>query len=234
MFYSLNHKIISIDEFLKEYEPHYYINSTSNLVKNRTSLFVEKYIEKILTDGLKPDELPLIMAWKIGAINHSASTNRIIFKDGCDQTLIFKTQYNQIYASPMVKYIQDNFAYLDYLSKEDPKQLFLKLMENKVDNFGSTYVITLLYFFTKGLLPIYDKYANIALLAYKDDINLGGLIDGYRQIPSSNSQSDWERAWNMYMDYCRLLLEIFGDDKYKNRAVDRSLWVYGHLFKVPS
>lgn len=69
----MQNKSLSWEEFLNEYEPLYFITSQNILIRNKTSLFVEKEIERILIKGLSPNDLPFILAWKIGTINQKAS-----------------------------------------------------------------------------------------------------------------------------------------------------------------
>jgi len=232
MQYSLKNGPLNWQEFVKEYEPLYFITSYNKLIRNKSSLFVEKEIENILAYGLKPADLPLILAWKIGTIDHKASINKVVYRDNCNATLEFKTQYNIIKAKPMVDYIKKNFSYLKTLAKRNPYELFINLCENKVDYFGTTYIITVLYFLSSGVLPIYDKYAHIALLAIKNNIRINQTVYGYKPIESATDMTSRERAWRTYIDYCKLLLEVVGEEKYKDRSVDRSLWVYGHVFKT--
>lgn len=227
-------KPLSWDEFVQEYEPMYFITSQNKLIRNKTSLFVEKAIEKILINGLTPEDLPLILAWKIGNIDHKASVNEIVYKYNCNTTLEFKGLYGKpIKAKQLIEYINKNFSYLKELAKNNPYELFIKLCKNKVKYFGATYIITLLYFLSDGVMPIYDKYAHIALLAIKDDIKPNQIVNGYKEIESSvNDEESRKKAWRTYEDYCNLLKEIVGEENYKDRSVDRALWVYGHAFKT--
>lgn len=219
------------DRFIREYEPVYYNTSQSKLIRRKSSLFVEKEIEKILATGLRAEDIPLVIAWKIGNINHKESTNRIVFKNNCNQTLEFKTQYNIIKAKPLVDYIANNLSYLKNLAESDPYKSFAKLCENKVDYFGTTYLLTLLYFLSQGTMPIYDKFAHIALLALKDEVKPHEPIYGYKPIEQARDNISRVKAWKTYMDYRNLLIDLAGENRYRDKSIDRALWVYGHAFK---
>ena len=227
MFYSFNKEPIDLNFFLSEYEPHYFLGSKSKVPKNKTSHFIENRIEQILRIGLCPNDLPFIIAWKIGAINQTQSTNSIVYYNDFDRTLQFQTQYYILDVRLMVEYMQQNFSYLSALAQSDPHRLYEILFEHHADYFAATYILTLVYFFTKGNCPIYDKYADIALLAIKKDIAPHNKIN-FKPIESSNVSSSWKR----YISYCQMILEMFGEDRYQERCIDRSLWVYGHYFDL--
>ena len=67
-------------------------------------------------------------------------------------------------------------------------------------------------------MPIYDKYVDIAIQAYHNDVIPGGNI-----IPPQIGN------WNEYNQFRENLQNIFHQDII-DRTLDRSLWVYGHLF----
>lgn len=225
MFYDLNCRHIDIATFVKTYELQYFLGSNSKIPRNKTSTYVESKIDEILQNGLSASDLPLIIAWKIGAINHKESTNRIVYLQNFDNTLEYNTRYSLLNVCQMVENIKGMFSYLKVLAQSDPHKLYEVLFQNRSPNFGTTYIFTLLFFFTKGLCPIYDKYADIALMASKNDIAPFNILL-YKSINSSNVNSAWKR----YTVYCQALLEIFGKEKYKDRNIDRALWVYGHYF----
>lgn len=94
--YSLCNKALTLDEFVGEYQPMYFITSRNKLIRNKTSHFVEQEIEKILIQGLRPTDLPFVLAWKIGNIKHKASINKIAYKNNCNKTLEFKDRFRII------------------------------------------------------------------------------------------------------------------------------------------
>lgn len=126
----------------------------------------------------------------------------------------------------MVNYIEMNFLKLKQLARMDPYRLYKELFDHRVKGFAATYILTLVYFFTEGVHPIFDKYADIALDAYINDIAPYDNIE-YKPIESS----DLDKSWYRYMKFCKKLIDVVGYDKYRKRSTDRALWVYGHYFK---
>lgn len=238
MFFDIKRKELKWDEFLDYYEPYYFINDKPKLFErnrknlNQTSYFVESQIENILNDGLNPRDIILVIAWKLGMIDHynSDECNNIIYKNDFSKYMIYK-RYSEVKLLPMVNYIKDNFKELNDLAENDPYSLFKKLCENRVKGFGSTYILTLVFFFTGGSMPIYDKYVNMALWAFKNNLvpDTGKVIK-IKEIPELNYlPQDIDRAWDYYQGYVGDLKRISNPDII-TRRVDRALWVYGHGF----
>ena len=99
--------------------------------------------------------------------------------------------------------------------------------------FGSTYIINLVFFFTGGEMPIYDKYVKMALLAFEDNLVPDrGKVIKYNEIPSLiHGTNNIKKAWNFYQDYVSDLKRISNSD-FITRKADRALWVYGHGFET--
>lgn len=100
------------------------------------------------------------------------------------------------------------------------------------EGLGPVYRLTILYFFTKGRMPIYDKYADVAVTAIKDDkkpldeVKCSFAVEGKRKNDMSGIKKE-------YLDYYK----FFEDNNFmtvylKNRDFDRALWTYGHLFTI--
>lgn len=226
-FYNTNNQEISQIKWIEKIQPYYYLSGPTHgrrvNRRNQGSRFVEEKIEKILKNGLQPNDLPLIIAWKIGAIDHKASEfQKIIFyKNNFDQEFQTKGQFRQINANDIINYCKNNFDYLINLN-DDVERLFNNLYQNRGLNngFGIVYCMSLLYFFTQGNWPIYDKYAQIALDAIFLNKRPGEIVR-YRQINS----------WRDYCEkYVNKMVDVF-DNQNIPREIDRSLWVYGHFFK---
>ena len=88
--------------------------------------------------------------------------------------------------------------------------------------FGSVYILNLLYFITKGQLPIYDKFAHKALIALSTGVSPGEVT--VKPAPAKDSKKS---VIKMYTEYIHLLESLFGQ-KDISRSLDRALWVYGH------
>lgn len=240
MFFDLQRRELKLDEFLDYYEPYYFINDRPKLFErnrknlNQTSYFTESQIENILKDRLNPRDIILVIAWKLGMIDHynSEVCNRIIYKNDFSNNMIYN-RYSEVMLSPIVNYIKDNFKELNDLADNEPYSLFKKLCENKVNGFGSTYIINLVFFFTRGKMPIYDKYVNLALSAFENNLmpDVGNVIK-VKEIPGLNNMpEDIDKAWNYYQEYVGDLKRVSNSD-FVTRNTDRALWVYGHGFET--
>lgn len=222
-FFDLNNNQINIQQFINTYEHYYYLN-TPNVGRritrrNKSNQFIENNIQNILIRGLNQNDLIFVIAWKIGAIDHVQSNNAIIYRQNFNNTLNFQTQFNIINVNHLVQYIINNFNQLINMVN-NPQLLFQTIFQNRRHNsyFGLVYCLTLVYFFTQGQYPIYDKYAHIALHAYQNNIPPNNRIV-YNQI----------NDWLDYNQYSNSLSNIFGNHNIP-RNIDRSLWVYGHFF----
>lgn len=222
---------MDISRFINKYEKYYFNDCTDKnnpiVARFRTSPYVEKRIEKILLNGLEKEELVLMFAWKIGAICHrpSETEQKIVYSKNFDKTLKYAPYSGLVDYSPYLIYLKDNFNNLKNLS-HTPEQLYYELYRNRTHGVGHVYTINTLYFFTHGLMPIYDKFADFGLLGFEKSGDLTEkdieYVQGYNS-PSGRPKVLWEH----YMKYVDRLQNAFGK-YYLNRAVDRSLWVYGH------
>lgn len=236
MFYDTMGKELNWKDFLSYYEPFYFLPSESDAlvrIKHKTSPFIEKEIERILANGLNKNDIIFIIAWKLGDIKHSESekSKQIEYQREFNIKLINSRNYN---LSDMVKYLNINFDRLAELAQSKQYgELFCDLCINKVSGFGTTYIINLMFFFSKGELPIYDAYVNCALNAirnkYKPDETCVVKITNIPQL-NNGHQDHIHKAWNFYLDYIKELKTIYGSDNI-TRTMDRALWVYGHCFK---
>ncbi len=111
---------------------------------------------------------------------------------------------------------------------------------NKMHGLGTVYLITLLSFISKGEKPIFDRFAMASLTAlklkkYKKEVYRLSVIRGC-SLPKKTEINRVKRILGEeteYGKYCSLLEEFFPNGEWKERRVDRALWVYGHYFKVP-
>ena len=113
--------------------------------------------------------------------------------------------------------------------------------DNKMQGLGTVYLITLLSFISKGEKPIFDRFAMAALAAlklkeynkavYRLSVIRGCSLPDKTQIDRVKGILGDETE---YDKYCSLLEEFFPNGAWKERRVDRALWVYGHYFNVPT
>lgn len=171
-------------------------------------------------------DIPLIIAWKVGIIDHDASKESVVYTDNFPNTLIYDDfpYHKNINAGPMIDIIVSRLSELKELSKENLREAYKTLYGIRVPYFGSVKVLTLLYFLSQGKCPIYDKFAEMSLNAYYSDTKPGESVE-YKGL-AGNVKNDMSRL----VDYKENLEYIFGNEIYESRSIDRALWVYGHLF----
>ncbi len=235
IFYDQNKQKITQDKWVELFEPYYFLNGKIHgrriNQRNQGSKFVEDKIEEILKNGLSSTDIPLIIAWKVGAIDHktSESERKIIFLKNFDKTFEFPDPYRGIIKSKkIIDYCQANFDSLIKLgdkaknSKEKAEELFNNLKHNvgEKNRFGIVKLLALLYFFTQRYWPIYDQFAHKAVNAIISDMK---PHEHTNHIPFNDFSGYHEK-------YAEKIKEIFGRRDIE-RNIDRSLWVYGHFFK---
>lgn len=111
--------------------------------------------------------------------------------------------------------------------------------KNVPRNFGSIYIINLIYFLSKGRYPIYDKFAHKALKALYMGKNPCEIFVG-----DAPGKYEANKVVNMYQEYLWFLDKVFPGEKrtiglteneskesFLSRKIDRALWVYGHATK---
>jgi hypothetical protein len=265
-FFNLGGGEINKEEFIKSYSANYFldgkeIRADSNRKINQSSRWVEDKIEKILRDGISmPADIKLILAWKLGNLNHEASQSKESIEYNCKykHDSVFKNNNgNEVKAKPYIDYIYKNLQDFKEKAKsyENLGDVFCKLRKDKPANFGNTYLLTLIFFLSNGAFPIYDRFAQIAIEAIKNGIQPNSKLGFPGFIESSDPQ--WEdgprggqHIESFYKKYQDDLKDIFCgelEDCKQRRAsgkatdlkeaikiernIDRALWVYGHLFK---
>lgn len=232
-FYNKKNKKITQEEWIEEFEPYYFLGGpTYDRSINRGkqgSKFVEDEIEKILKNGLEANDIPFVIAWKIGAIDHKMSElgQKIVFLKNFDETLEFPDRYGIIRAKKIIDYCKTNFDYLSKLGDEaknsefKAEELFNNLKHNvgEKKRFGIVKLLALLYFFTQRHWPIYDQFVHKAVNAIISDTK----PDEHINYTSFNDFGEYRKK------YVEKNKEIFGRQDI-GRDIDRALWVYGHFF----
>lgn len=231
-FYAPNGKdIITKDDFIKIYNKEYFLNCKNKELPylNRCSCYVEKEIEAILENGIHSfEEFARVLAWKIGKIKHHTS----------DET-------NEIKYSSDWKDVEDNGKAKLYGKDLDIKKIY-NCFENARNDFenpikfldsfdfkyiGPVYLLTLLYFASKGIYPIYDRFAHIALIKITKNDDFNSLID-QKELDKEFQKNKEIKTWfeDYENNYIGKIQKVFGDQYKENRDIDRALWTYGHLF----
>lgn len=264
-----NGKDISAEEFVKEYSDDYFLKKpgVKGLVPGlkRSSEFVEKTISAILRNGIQDEQdVARILAWKIGKIRHRDSQN----SGTSDEERHFEYSKDWVNAEKLgdvwlyckdktpekafplkditsfiAKKNENNELILESLAKNNRLELLNTIndyiINKKIQYFGTVYIITLLYFLSRGETPIYDKYAMMALDAICSDTapkENGKVYIKYNALPSNKIKD--KEAFNHiiscriseYEDKIKTVYEEFGDQWKRCRKFDQALWVYGHLF----
>jgi hypothetical protein len=117
---------------------------------------------------------------------------------------------------------------LQRINDGNAQEAFNLITNKGLAGFGPTYILTVIFFLTGGQQPIYDRFAHVAALAVRQGLP-----------PRSEVSFQAVRNWNDYEDYKELLRAVThacGQQSGSTtvpRCVDRALWVYGHLFRVP-
>ena len=140
------------DEFLKFY---------SGVYLWQNSVFVEDCVLKILRkekSQIDVEDLIVILAWKMGKINHKQSSheNKLVFHEGWS----VQEKKAKFYEHTLdIDLIFDKFKSIT----DDSVESYLKEFSAGDTYIGPVYALTLRYFATKGAEPIYDYFASEAL-----------------------------------------------------------------------
>ena len=98
---------------------------------------------------------------------------------------------------------------------------------------GSVYRLTILYFYTIGMFPIYDKFADVAITAIIEDKKPFHQIKYLSTLPKKEKTNINGICDEYYKFYKKMIADNDLIETYfHNRNVDRALWTYGHLFTI--
>ncbi len=244
--------IFDKDSFINEYQNCYYLDNGENGVPKHTHFsrisanckVAENEIERILNDGiLSKDDVNLLLAWKIGGIDHKKSmqensvqfisswggedSSSVLVNNGLSQFRCSKDLFDK-FCSEIVRISKSYQGKYD----SDIRNDIIKEIESAIESanvlgLGAVYILTLLYFITRGQSPIFDRCAYRAVKAIYREMK---VKDIWYENPSSSEAPYIIRIINDYEWY---LSKIFGT-KCIDRSVDRALWVYGHTKLSPS
>lgn len=236
---------ITAKEFVNRYSEDYFLKEIGKkgLVPDlyRNSEYIEKEIEKILHEGIKDErDVARIIAWKIAKIRHRESEENQEFRyasDWVNAEQLSVTRYSKPFPLEKIAHnITNNIEKLEKLAVEDPQGLLNAINKPEYKGMGSVYLVTLLYFLSKGEYPIYDQFAMMSLTAIISGASpiLGEKVAvdvKFKELPTKDSTKFSEIMKNEMAQYIKMLNDIFGDEWKTNRKIDQALWVYGHLFK---
>ena len=250
------------EKFIDFYNKCYYI---------QFSKYIEDEIDKLLLDKKITDydiyDIIHILAWKIGKINHkeseSANPKKFIYysdwkRAECNPPYIERYEKSSKSKKEFkINAFWENIKHENFLTEcanqinPDEKSLYNlieNLIKNSCDGIGPVYIITLIYFFTKGSYPIYDQFAKKAIYSIRNNIKPGNCVK-YKTLPAPELSKDLfgkkyidEKAQKIIRQIADIIInfknnidDIFEYENYqRNRNIDRALWVYGHLFNDAS
>lgn len=233
VFYDLaGKKLRDTKEFIGLYEPSYLIGGARIPGVSQSSGFTENEIDRILKDGIQSQiDVVHILAWKIGKIKHKDSTSKFVYaKDWKDAEQFQVTRYGKPFdLAQIAEYIATNIKELEEKAKSNPQGVLNDLKNVGTSGLGPVYLVTLLYFVSRGKYPIYDRFAMIAADAILEGKKPGGTVE-YHELPYKNSKAFSTIMQTHIQPYIAKLEQIFGCAYQTTRDIDRAMWVYGHLF----
>ena len=204
-FYPNGKPLDSVNTFVKLYSNIYYY-------ANR-DLCLENEIDHILRIGIQDqNDIAKIMKWKTGGKQDGDNVNT--------RYQIINTR--EIYA--VIEKVRND------KKKKDDNEHYNDIYDKVIGltGMGSVYARTIVYFYSGGKCPIYDKYVDIALNAIQQSNNK----DFFQIIIRSNDRIINNPVRNDdFRTFDNAIFNLFGKSRYlEGRDVDRALWAYGHLF----
>ena len=235
-FYGKNTEELTSEQFVEKYNSSYYLGQPKLVAGvSQNSKVTEDEIDHILCDGIRSQlDIYHILAWKVGKIKHAESdaSNRFVYASDWTgiETGVVNRFGKELDLTGLAIYIVEDIRHLEEQAKNDPQGVLEGLRKEAPPGIGTVYLITLLYFISRGTWPSYDRFAMMALSAIAEGKKPGEPVK-YVELPDKNSGK-----FHSVMDICKQtyikqLEDIFGKEYSKDRNVDRALWVYGHCFK---
>ena len=229
---------IGREEFLKLYGTSYFLGEERYVRGVRqSSRLIEGKIERVLKDGIqKESDVIHILAWKIGKIQHKNSQEQSKFCYAKDWEKA-EEQNVKLYADDFdlktiyCSILKRRSEFEDWAAQE-PQKVLDELNALQVKRFGTTYMITMLYFLSRGKSPIYDRFAAKAVEAICRGVSptQSDVPIVVPELPAKDSEG-FKRVYKERIEpYKAKLDQIFGNRWKADRCVDRALWVYGHAF----
>lgn len=179
-------KELARSEFIRLYAANYYLESAKQVPKiSQSSRFIENEMERLLKNGIRTQQdVAHILAWKIGKIVHKKSVSKFVYaSDWQDAEHLNVTRYGRPFElAKLANYIVENIERLELDAVSNPQGVLNEFRTENIVGIGTVYLITLLYFLSKGKYPIYDQFAKKALDAITRDRRPGESIK-YKGLP---------------------------------------------------
>lgn len=232
--YAIDGTRISTQEFIMTYGNSYYTDQPKYVTRvTQSSRFTEDEIDRLISDGIKePIDVVHILAWKLGKIDHSKSNTAFVYAVDWENAGQYMASYRGRFfdLKTISEYIAKNISRLEAESKKNPQKVLCELRDLNITGIGPVYLITLLYFISRGEYPIYDRFAMMSVQAILNNQKPGEIVI-VKDLPEKSSRKFncvFEERMNPYIEN---LKTIFGEAYKESRDIDRALWVYGHCFK---
>ncbi len=199
-----------------------------------------------------------ILAWKLGKINYQECEKVnlegiapiFIYQKGWSNDDVENRDYvvqlpnsNVIRGNDYVcladKIIDLHKSYVT--GRKSAKEIWMELIalakRSEYNGLGTVYLVALLHFITNCECPIFDRFAMASLIVMEMkelgiEVKRGSVIHGCKLPDKKESGAGLLEENSIYMEYWGLLDKHFPNGKWKDRDVDRALWVYGHYFHV--
>lgn len=239
------------ERFVRTYANAYFLGAPRIVPGIRQSCrYVEGEVEEILRNGFfSSSDAIRVMAWKAGKIKQRCSQDSLSFKynsdwanweteaagiDGGDvKALERQSRVGVPYFAAWVWASRKEERWSPALRRGDIQEVLDDMSEHCPPGVGTTQMLSLLYFISRGAYPIIDRFAGTALAAISsgvspDDKTLVRSL--WKELPAKGSKGFRSVVRNCVLPYRKTLNCLFGGAWETDRNIDRALWVYGHRF----
>ncbi len=244
------------EEFIRLYADSYYLDkgTVGQIAPNAagTRKHIEDLMDGILANGITGKlDIIHILAWKMSKFVQSSNQPGFVYakdweglnsigEEDIDDSLCVERYGNSFEIGIIAVSVFQALPRLEEAGKLSWQSLMKKLdvIIGGFYGLGPVYLITLMYFISRGTYPIYDQFAMMALTAIHEGVKPGGKIP-YKGLPSVKELLENDDPVFGYQRYIDLLNAVFSEEELFRdgkpcRDVDRALWVYGHYFKPQS
>jgi hypothetical protein len=223
-------------EFIRRFSESYFIGNEK--IPNISYVQTNREREKKVLSGSFDDKQAFIwmMAWKMGKIKRDGTLYRgwndnsnPIMYPGSDR------EYELKIVELHEKILEEKKDLQIILNKDEPVKFISRILEicegNDIKGIGPVYAIAILFFFSKGKYPIYDRFARVAVKTiFGNDRHIPRKGES-ENLPNFDYQVDYPEYINQISIAHKKYYNKESIDYLKNRMVDQALWVYGHGFK---
>lgn len=228
---------MEFEDFVEEYSMAYLLPEDRKVKNKINGICYQQTCESVEKEILAGDitcyqDFAKFMAWKIGRIRHIASQH--------DGGIRYYKGWEECTCRNPRTYVE-NLNLIEFHKRLDlPKIKALatdgkwkaaigEIDKAKVSGIGIVYEIAILFFASRGLYPIYDRFVYTALEC---------LFTKKQRTPRRGDSKDYLNIdvlgkYEEYIERMECLAKIVNCTNYiEYRELDRALWVYGHGFKA--